>query len=792
MKRSRNNYESGDSYQDLPPARTVGTGGARGAQGPCSKASKVDLEDRNDPHTSCNNYSENAVGFNEYLKKKIWKLFDEGHTIPFLARYRKEVIGGLSPDALRHLHDEHEVKKEVETKAKKLLEKTEKSGQLSQEVRKCIQSATTLDDIETLAAQFKTSSAQSLATRARAIPDLEATAHIYLQPASTEKLPHLKAEGLTKEDKENIGYIIADILLHKPEVCEFINTTLSHDRSIAIVSKQNKSQTKENSAFKNYFDFKCYIKQIKSHQVLAINRGEKRKELKVTVDIPDGNLEKQLERFCLNLVKAHTNYERSQLISASISEAYKRLVKPSIKRKVRSSLTKTAESQGLDVFAENLRELLLTLPCRNSVVMGLDPGFKHGCKVAVIDVNGNVLQTGVVYPRVQDLSVKDETFLIESIEKFKVDIIGIGNRSGFGQTEKIVAKLISKCKKQKVAFTSVNEDGASIYSVTKEATEEFPDLDPNLISAISIARRLQDPLSEYVKIGPSHLGVGMYQHDIKETRLTKTLNDIVTECVSFVGVDLNQAPSYLLSYVSGITANMAQKIVKWRCQNGQFGSRDQLRKVKGIGEKAFQQCAGFVRIMPKENTRGALSRDTTSSTNPLDATLIHPESYSLAERLLTSLGFSSNDVGNYKLIKYFRDLSNGERTALMSKEVVSNKDAGATSEAASREKIQLILEALALDPFQDYRDYGLSKKPIQLRTEVLTIDNLKIGQTLEGTVKNVTHFGAFVDIGIGKDALLHQSELRSQTVKLGQRIDISIKTIDKPSSRVGLKLPRNK
>ena len=269
---------------------------------------------------------------------------------------------------------------------------------------------------------------------------------------------------MSKEDKENVGYIIADILLHKPEVCEFIASCLVQDKNIAICSKRNKApqKSKENSAFKHYFDFKCSIKHIKPHQVLAINRGEKRKELKVTLDIPDEIFEKKLEKFCLNLVRVQ-NHEKKQLIASSVSESYKRLVKPAIKRKIRSSLTKSAESQGLDVFAENLRELLLTLPCRNSVVMGLDPGFKHGCKIAVIDCNGQVLRTGVVYPRVQDLSIQDETFLVNAIEELKVDIIGIGNRSGFGQTEKIVAKLISKCKRQRVAFTSVNEDGASIY-----------------------------------------------------------------------------------------------------------------------------------------------------------------------------------------------------------------------------------------------------------------------------------------------------------------------------------------
>lgn len=717
------------------------------------------------------------------VSRNICRMLDEGCTIPFIARYRRQATANMDPDNIRHFREQYETFKEVKEKGEKLLKKLESMGQLNPPLKHSVLACKSPEELDLLAAPFK-SNKQTLANRARQLMGLEEAANCLLDPFS--KLPNLhllvdkSVEGKSSLDKveESISHIATDVMVHAQPVMQYVNDKLVSDPRISVECCSKKSKTKLEDVYKNYADFKCPVKSLKPHQVLAINRAEKKKQLVVTVEVPQQALN-GFEWHCKNiyLAKSEVNKKKKEMIVKAIQDGYKRLVKPMVQRRIRSMLSRDAENASLGVFADNLRHLLLTPPCRGVNILGIDPGFKHGCKLACINGSGEVEKTGIVHPQFGNygLNKQDQATLLGMVESGKVDVIAIGNGTGCRPVEQLVSSMIKSGafgNRNKISYVIVNEDGASIYSCSTRGMLEHPGMDTNLISAVSIARRLQDPLTEYVKIGPGHLGVGMYQHDVPEAKLSKTLEEIVTECVSFVGVDVNTAPAFILQHVSGISAKVAEKIVKRRTEKGRFKSRSQLLDIRGLGPKAYEQCAGFVKIMPEpKSVKGGKQK----CYNALDSTLIHPEAYDLTQRLLTHQDFCTDDIGTDALVQHFSQLN---------LEALQKKMTGKyTDEELAM--VPQIVDALQLKNTADIRDQ--LAKPL-FRSEILSMDCLKAGQIVTGAVKNVTHFGAFVDIGVGKDALLHSSQMKGSSLKLGQRIQVEVVKVEKDRGRINLSL----
>ena len=702
----------------------------------------------------------------EQVKNTV-DLIDEGNTIPFISRYRKEVTGGLDDATLRDLNDRLGYLRKMDERRAEISALIEAQEKLTPEITFALDNAKTLVELEDIYRPFKPKRT-TRASIARA-KGLEPLAQYILEQRDAYDEPiEVYAEQFISAEE---GKEVPDVQAALQGASDIIAEDVSNDAEIrkmlreytmAYGSLTTKGTTEETSVYENYYDFSEPIKKLKGHRVLAINRGEKEDFLKVAVTLPEEDGIAQL------VARIVTNKQSPALpyIMATLQDAYNRLLFPAIEREVRTTLFDDASEGALKVFAENLRNLLLVSPLKGKTVLGYDPGYAHGCKLAVVDKTGKVLDTGVIYPvKPREDVERSKKVVLNLINKYDVDIISIGNGTASRESERFIADAVLRdptCRKG-VQYAIVNEAGASVYSASKLATEELPEFNEMQRGAISIARRIQDPLAELVKIEPKAIGVGQYQHDMKQARLTEALGGVVEDCVNGVGVDVNTASYALLSYVSGINSTAAKNIVKFREENGEFKTRKQLLKVPKIGEKAFTQCAGFLRIPGGKDV--------------FDATGVHPESYAIAEDLLKRFGFSTEDVRNnnlvllrykvqqYGLAKLARELGCGEPT------------------------LDDIIKELE-KPGRDIRDDAPA--PV-LSSEVLEITDLKPDMLLKGTVRNVVDFGCFVDIGVHHDGLLHISAMSDRYIKhpselfsVGDVIEVRIKDVDVQKNRISL------
>ena len=707
----------------------------------------------------------------EQVKNTV-DLIDEGNTIPFISRYRKEVTGSLDDAVLRDLYDRLQYLRKLDERRAEISSLIEAQEKLTPEITFALDNAKTLVELEDIYRPFKPKRT-TRASIARA-KGLEPLANYILEQreAYDVSIAEYAKEFISEEEGKEVPTLEAALQGASDIIAEDISNDaetrkMLREFTVAYGSITTKGTTEEASVYDNYYDFSEPIKKLKGHRVLAINRGEKEEFLKVSVTLPEEDGIAQLA------ARVITNKESEALpyLMATVKDAYDRLLFPAIEREVRTSLFDDASEGALKVFAENLRNLLLVSPLKGKTVLGYDPGYGHGCKLAVVDKTGKVLDWGVIYPfrnkgkdNEDDLE-RSKKKVLELVKKNNVDVISIGNGTASRESEKFIAERVIRdpsCPKG-VKYTIVSEAGASVYSASKLATEEFPEFDVMQRSAISIARRLQDPLAELVKIEPKAIGVGQYQHDMKQARLTEALGGVVEDCVNAVGVDINTASYSLLSYVSGINLTAAKNIVKYREENGEFKTRRQILKVPKIGEKAFTQCAGFLRIPGAKEV--------------FDSTGVHPESYAIAEELLHRFGFNPEDVRNnnlallrfkatqYGIEKLARELGCGEPT------------------------LNDIIDELE-KPGRDIRDDAPA--PI-LSTDVLDITDLKPDMLLKGTVRNVVDFGCFVDIGVHHDGLLHISAMSDKYVKhpselfsVGDVIEVRIKDVDVNKHRISL------
>ena len=703
------------------------------------------------------------------LKVQKWqveaavKLIDEGNTIPFISRYRKEATGSLNDEQLRTLYERLNYLRSLEEKKNQVLNSIEEQGKLTDELKKQILEAQTLVVVEDLYRPYR----PKRRTRATIAKEkgLEPLANIIMlqmtdKPLEEEAKAFLSEEKevLTPEDAINGAKdIIAEHISDEADYRMYIRKLTVKQGSLSSAAKN----PEESSVYEMYYEFEEPIKKLAGHRILALNRGEKEKFLTVKVNAPEEEIIRYLEKQVITRENPYT----APVLREVAEDSYKRLIGPAIEREIRNDLTEQAEDGAIRVFGKNLEQLLMQPPIVGQVVLGWDPAFRTGCKLAVVDATGKVLDTTVIYPTAPTTEAKikaaKET-LKKLIKKYGITLISVGNGTASRESEQVIVELLKEIP-EKVQYVITNEAGASVYSASKLATEEFPNFDVGQRSAASIARRLQDPLAELVKIDPKSIGVGQYQHDMNQKKLGEALNGVVEDCVNKVGVDLNTASASLLEYISGISKAIAKNIVAYREENGQFKNRKELLKVAKLGPKAFEQCAGFTRI--------------TAGENPLDATSVHPESYEAATKLLDKLGYLAEDIAGGKLaglssqIKYYKKLAEelgvGEPTL---RDIVKE------------------LEKPARDPRDEM------PKPI-LRTDVLDMKDLKEGMILKGTVRNVIDFGAFVDIGVHQDGLVHISEMSEKYIKhpleavsVGDVVDVRVLGVDLKKKRISLSM----
>ncbi len=702
------------------------------------------------------------------------KLIDEGNTIPFIARYRKEVTGGLSDEQLRILGERLTYLRNLEQRKQEIIKSIEEQGKLTDEIVKQTEIATTLAEVEDIYRPYK----QKKKTRATIAKSkgLEPLAEIIKEQKETKDIyeiakEYVNIENLSEEDKKNKDKVVeneeAAIAGALDIIAEEISDNAEFRKKIKkICYRESLISTKaakedEKSNYEMYYDYSEVVSRIPSHRILAINRGEKEEVLKVKID---KNEEKILQTIEREVIKGQTQF--TQMLKNTILDSFKRLIEPSIDREIRSDLTEKAEEKAIKVFGQNAKQLLLGAPIKGKTVMGFDPAYRTGCKIAVIDETGKVLDIATVYPTAPQNDVEGaKKELLKLIEKDNINMIAIGNGTASRESEAFVADMIKEAKHE-VNYVIVSESGASVYSASKLATEEYPDINVSIRGAISIARRLQDPLAELVKIDPKAIGVGQYQHDVNQKRLAESLTGVVEDAVNKVGVDVNTATPSLLSYVSGINSSIAKNIVKYRDENGKLKTRKELLKVPKLGKVAFEQCAGFLRIV--------------DGTNPLEITAVHPESYDAAEKLLESVGFEKEDLRNKDKIIDLREKLKSVDIAKESKDL----DIGELT-------LKDIVDELS-KPGRDPRDE--MPKPI-LRQDVLKFEDLKEGMILPGTVRNVIDFGAFVDIGVKYDGLVHISEMSdkyiknpSELVSVGDIVKVKVIKIDMERHKVGLSM----
>ncbi len=686
-------------------------------------------------------------------------LLDEGNTIPFISRYRKEVTGGLDDEQIRALSERLTYLRNLEEKKNTCLASIEEQGLLTEELKKAILEATTQVAVDDLYRPYR----PKRRTRATIAKEkgLSPLADIIMAQSLSTPLAK-EAEAFVNSDKgvENVEAAIAG-------ACDIIAETISDDAAYRtwirettskkgrIISKA-KDETAE-SVYENYYDYDEAIDKLPGHRILALNRGEKEKVLKVTIEAPVEDILRYLGK---QIIKGDNEYTRPAL-TATIEDAYSRLIAPSIENEIRGNLTEMAEDGAIKVFGKNLGQLLMAPPIAGHTVLGWDPGYAHGCKIAVVDATGKVLDTAIVYPTPPRNKVEEtKRIILGMIKKYHVTLISLGNGTASRESEQLIVDMLKEAP-HKVEYVIVNEAGASVYSASKLAQEEFPDFDVEQRGAASMARRLQDPLAELVKIDPKAIGVGQYQHDMNQKKLGEALSGVVEDCVNAVGVDLNTASAPLLEYVSGINKTLAKNIVEYRESNGRFDSRAQLKKVPKLGPKAFEQCAGFMRI--------------TGGKNPLDATAVHPESYDAAKALLEKLGFDLKDISAGTLSGISKQISNIQ-------ELAAELGIG----QMTLEDIIKELEKPGRDPREDM------PKPI-LKSDVLEIADLKPGMVLKGTVRNVIDFGCFVDIGVHQDGLVHISQITDRFIKhpleavsVGDIVDVEVLGVDEKKGRISL------
>ena len=701
------------------------------------------------------------------LSVKLWqvdaaiKLIDEGNTISFIARYRKPVTGELNDEQLRTLDERLKYLRNLEEKKKTVVDSITEQGKMTDEIMSKIAMAETIVAVDDIYRPFRPKR-KTRATEAKA-KGLEPLADIFLKQEKN-KDPEEEAKAFVNEEKgvanvaeaiQGAKDIIAEIVSDNDEFRKAIrNTVVKHG---LIVSDTKNPE--EKTPYENYYDYSEGVNKIPGHRILAINRGEKEKVLNVKIEMPEENIIASLDKV---IIKGESQFK--PLLKEAIEDGFKRLIKPAIEREIRSQLTEKAEDGAITVFGQNLKQLLMQPPIAGRNVLGWDPAFRTGCKLAVVDNTGKVLYTTVIFPTApQNKVTESKKIVLDIIKKYNVSLISLGNGTASRESEAVIVDIIKECP-TKVEYIIVNEAGASVYSASKLATEEFPNFDVGQRSATSMARRLQDPLAELVKIEPKAIGVGQYQHDMNQKKLDEALSNIVEDCVNNVGVDLNTASAPLLEYVSGISKTIAKNIVEYREENGQFQSRKDLLSVAKLGPKAFEQCAGFMRIREGKE--------------PLDYTSVHPESYSSAKKLLKKYGFSTKDIlgGNIHLTDEIKDV----------KEVA--EEIG-TDPITLRDMIKE-LEKPGRDPREEM------PKPV-LKSDVLDFDDLKEGMELKGTVRNVIDFGAFVDIGVHQDGLVHISEMSNKFIKhpldvvsVGDVVDVRVLSVDKERKRIQLSMKK--
>ena len=689
-------------------------------------------------------------------------LIDDGKTIPFIARYRKELTGSLDDQVLREIFDRLTYLRNLEKRKEEILSSIEEQGKLTDEIREAVEKAAVLVELEDIYRPFRPKrKTRGSVARERGLEPL--AQFIMAQEISAD--PNAEAEKFINAEKDvpdaaaaiqGAMDIIAEDISDDAELRKSLRALLI--RTGQVVSKA--ADPEEETVYRNYYDFAEPVNKIAGHRVLAIDRGEREEKLKAGIDIVDGSGEKLItDKYVKNSSPC------GELVNAAAEDSFKRIIFPSVEREVRSWLTDNACEAAIKVFSSNLRQLLMQPPVKGKIALGLDPGYRTGCKLAVVDDTGKVLDTGVAYITTgEQRKIEQGKVLVKNlIQKYGVSIIAIGNGTASRESEAFVAELIKEIP-EKVAYMVVSEAGASVYSASKLAAEEFPEYDVSLRSAVSIARRLQDPLAELVKIDPKAIGVGQYQHDMPKARMDEALSGVVEDCVNSVGVDLNTASHSLLSYISGISSAVAKNIVAYREENGSFTDRKQLLKVAKLGPKAFEQCAGFLRVQ--------------GGKNPLDNTAVHPESYEAAEKIISQCGFRLADLNEGKT---------SEITAAAEKIGVSKI---ADMAGTGLPTVKDILKELA-KPGRDPRD---ELPPPLLRSgDIMELKDLKPGMELMGTVRNVIDFGCFVDIGVHEDGLVHISQICNryikhplEAVKVGEVVKVRVLDVDVKRKRISL------
>lgn len=687
------------------------------------------------------------------------QLIDEGNTIPFIARYRKEATGALSDEVLRNLHERLQYLRNLEEKKEQVIQTIEEQGKLTPELRKKITEAVTLVVVDDLYRPFR----PKKRTRAMIAKEkgLEPLADLILlqktkRSIEEEAVPYVDADKGVETVRDAIAGasdIIAEQVADRSDYRKSIRDWTMKEGWLSVKAKDEKAE----SVYEMYYDFREPLSRMTGYRVLAVNRGEKEKYLNVKVEAPEPQI---LQALCRTMIRDEEG-PMAAVLKNAIVDGYHRLIAPAIERDIRNELTEKAQSGAITVFGKNLKQLLMQPPIKGQTVLGWDPAFRTGCKLAVVDATGKVLDTVVVYPTAPQFKVEEAKKTVHDlIKKYHITLISVGNGTASRESEQVITELLKEIP-EKVSYVIVNEAGASVYSASKLATEEFPEFDVGQRSAASIARRLQDPLAELVKIEPKAIGVGQYQHDMNQKKLEETLHGVVEDCVNKVGVDLNTASFSLLSYISGISKTVAKNIVAYREANGSFHSREELKNVPKLGPKAFLQCAGFLRISGGEN--------------PLDNTGVHPESYGAADKLLSRMGYQKEQIGaegGCHLKKQIKDIN------ALAREL----DIG----VLTLQDIVDELEKPGRDPRNDM------PKPI-LRTDVLEMKDLKEGMVLKGTVRNVIDFGAFVDIGVHQDGLVHISQMSDKYIKhplevvsVGDVIDVQVMSVDVKKKRIQL------
>ena len=694
------------------------------------------------------------------------KLIDEGNTIPFIARYRKEATGALNDEVLRKLYERLNYLRNLEEKKAQVIAAIEEQGKLTEELRKQIQAAEALVVVEDLYRPYRPKRrTRAMIAKEKGLEPLANIIRLQMINHSVEEEAKVFLDGekgvhTVEEALAGAMDILAEAVSDEPSYRMRIRSMTMKEGKIVSAAKDREAQ----SVYEMYYDYEETISRVAGHRTLALNRGEKEKFLTVKVEAPQEKILQYLERQMITRENPYT----APILKAAVEDSYKRLIAPAIEREIRNDMTEKAEEGAISVFGKNLEQLLMQPPIEGKTVLGWDPAFRTGCKLAVVDATGKVLDTKVIYPTAPTNETKiraaKET-VKRLIRKYGITLISLGNGTASRESEQIIVELLGEMK-EPVQYVIVNEAGASVYSASKLATEEFPAFDVGQRSAVSIARRIQDPLAELVKIDPKSIGVGQYQHDMNQKKLGETLGGVVEDCVNKVGVDLNTASASLMEYISGISKAIAKNIVAYREENGRFTNRRQLLKVAKLGPKAFEQCAGFMRIQGGQN--------------PLDSTSVHPESYEAAELLLKKLGYATEDLKGEKL--------NG-----ISKKIRDNKKMAGElgiGEMTLRDIVKE-LEKPGRDPREEM------PKPI-LRSDVLDMKDLTPGMALKGTVRNVIDFGAFVDIGVHQDGLVHISELTDkkfvkhplEVVSVGDIVDVKVLSVDVKKKRIALTMKK--